>query len=95
MSVDVVGPFETSSSCNKYIIVDIDHLTKWMECKAIKDLTARTTAKFLFEQLIYRHGCPQVILSDNGTNFTGKVLPKLNKLIIKSAITTPYKPEGL
>ena len=95
VSVDVVGPFETSSSRNKYIIVAIDHLTKWMECRAIKDLTTGTTAKFLFEQLICRHGCPQVILSDNGTNFTGQALPKLNELMnIRSALTTPYCPEA-
>ena len=95
VSVDVVGPFRTSSSRNKYIIVAIDHLTKWMECRAIKDLTAGTTAKFLFEQLKCRHGCPQVILSDNGTNFTGRVLPKLNELMnIRSALTTPYHPEA-
>lgn len=91
----MVGPFETSSSRNKYIIVAIDHLAKWMECRAIKDLTAGTTAKFFFEQLICRHGCPQVILSDNGTNFTGRVLPKLNELMnIRSALTTPYYPEA-
>ena len=44
--VDVVGPFETSSSRNKYIIVAIDHLTKWMECRAIKDITAGTQLNF-------------------------------------------------
>ena len=95
VSVDVVGPFETSFSRNKYIIVAIDHLTKWMECRAIKDLTAGTTAKFLIEQLICKHGCNKFILSDNVTNFTGRVLPKLNELMnIRSALTTPYHPEA-
>ena len=49
MSVDVVGPFDLSSFRNKYLIVAIDHLTKWMKICAIKDLTAATTAKFTIE----------------------------------------------
>ena len=62
---------------------------------AIKDLTAATTAKFIFEQVICRHGYPQVVLTDNSTNFAGSVLPKLNSLMcIRSALTTPYHPEA-
>ena len=54
---------------------------------------AATTAKLIFQQVICRHECPQVILMNNGTNFAGSVLPKLNSLMcIKSALTTPYHP---
>ena len=95
VSVDVVGPFDLSSLRNKYLIVAIDYLTKWVEIWAIKGLTAATTAKFIFNQVICRHGCPQVILTDNGTNFAGSVLPKLNSLMcIRSALTTPYHSEA-
>ena len=95
MSVDIVSNFDLSSLRNKYLIIAINNLTKWVEIRAIKDLTAATTVKFIFEQVICRHGCPQVILMDNGTNFAGSVLPKLNSLMcIRSALTTPYHPEA-
>ena len=93
MSVDVVGPFDLSSLRNKYLIVAINHLTKWVGIRAIKDSMAATTAKFIFEQVICRHGCPQVNFNNNGTTFAGSVLPKLNSLMcIRSALTTPYHP---
>ena len=36
VSVDVVGPFDSSSLRNKYLIVAINHLTKWVEIRAIR-----------------------------------------------------------
>ena len=40
------------------IIVAINHLTKWVEARAIRDLLANTVANFFLEQIIFRHGSP-------------------------------------
>ena len=77
------------------IIVAIDHLTKWFEARAIKDLLANTVAKFVLEQIIFRHGSPQFLLMDNATNFTSQVLPRLDKLMgIRGVLSTPYHLES-
>ena len=95
VSMDLVGPLPPSTIGVKYIIVAIDHLTKWVEARSVKDLGARTVARFVQEQIIHRHGCPQFLLTDNATNFTGRVLPKLNYLMgIREVLTTPYHPES-
>ena len=58
MSIDLIGPLQPITTGVKYIIVAIDHLTKWVEAQAVKDLGARTLAKFVQEQIIHRHSCP-------------------------------------
>ena len=59
VSIDVVGPLPVSIGKSKYIIVAIDGLTKWVEARAISNLYASTAAKFIIDQIIFCHGCPQ------------------------------------
>ena len=40
-----------------------------MEAKATADCSAVTTAQFILENIILRHGPPEVIHTDQGTNF--------------------------
>lgn len=89
VSLDVVGLLNTTPGNFKYILVAIDELKKWIEVKALLDLGTFTTAKFIIDQIIYCHRCPQFIKSDNGTSFTSHIIPKLNKLLtIQGALTT-------
>ena len=71
---DVVGPLPESKSGNRYIIVVTDYLTKWCEAKAVvAEVSAKTVAKFLLEDIVTRHGYPEAILLDQGRNFVSKV----------------------
>jgi hypothetical protein len=68
-SIDFQGPFRTSKSGKRFIIVAIDYASKWVEARCTIDATAVTTARFILEQIILRHGPPDVIHTDQGANF--------------------------
>jgi hypothetical protein len=64
--MDIAGPLLETKAGNKYILVAIDHYSKWCEAKAVADHGARTATKFLEDDLISRYGVPSFILTDNG-----------------------------
>ena len=66
VSIDVIGPLPQTFHSNQYIIVAINHFTKWIEALAFKNTTATTTALFIHNYIITQHGCPRSITSDNG-----------------------------
>ena len=82
ISINVLGALNKCACGFKYIMVAIDDLTKWVEAKPIRDLSARTTAKFIVKFIICCHSCPQYIKTDNGTNFRSHVIPLLTNLLV-------------
>jgi hypothetical protein len=66
VALDITGPLPETKSCNKYILVAIDHYSKWCEAKAVADHGAKTAAKCLEDDLICRYGVPRFVLTDNG-----------------------------
>ena len=60
VGIDTTGPFPESDFGNSYIIVMIDHFTGWPEAFAVSNKDAETVAQLLFEEIIARHGCPQI-----------------------------------
>ena len=91
---DIIGPLPESQAGNKYIIVVVDYLTKWCEAAPLKDMTAKTIARYLLEEVIVRHGCPQSILLDQGRNFVSKVLEIMCQTLgIKQKFASPYHPQ--
>lgn len=78
--VDIVGPFNVSDSGNKYIISMMDDLTRFVEFEAITDQKAETVARALFENILCRYNIPIEMVTDNGTNFVGKVFKSLCKM---------------
>jgi len=66
VALDTAGPLPETKSGNKYILVAIDHYSKWCEAKAVADHSVKTASTFVEDDIIYRYGVPRFILTDNG-----------------------------
>nr|GEZ21168.1 reverse transcriptase domain-containing protein [Tanacetum cinerariifolium] len=90
--IDFMGPF-LSSRGNKYILVAVDYLSKWVEAKALPTNDARVVCKFL-KSLFARFGTPRAIISDRGTYFCND---QFVKVMLKYGVThhlaTAYHPQ--
>jgi hypothetical protein len=69
VAMDIVGPLLETTNGNKYVLVAIDHYSKWCETQPIKELDACTAAKFLEDEVICRYGVLKYILADNGNEW--------------------------
>nr|GEY68825.1 reverse transcriptase domain-containing protein [Tanacetum cinerariifolium] len=90
--INFMGPFPSSRG-NKYILIAVDYLSKWVEAKALPTNDARVICKFL-KNLFARFGTPRAIISDRGTHFCND---QFAKVMLKYGVTyrlaTPYHPQ--
>ncbi|GJU81059.1 reverse transcriptase domain-containing protein [Tanacetum coccineum] len=90
--IDFMGPFPSSHG-NKYILVAVDYLSKWVEAKALPTNDARVVVKFL-KSLFARFGTPRAIISDRGTHFCNDQFAKvMSKYGVTHRLATAYHPQ--
>ncbi|GJW10204.1 reverse transcriptase domain-containing protein [Tanacetum coccineum] len=81
--LDFMGPFPQSRG-NKYILVAVDYVSKWVEAQALPTNDARVVVKFL-RSLFARFGVPKALISDRVTN-------RAIKRILERSVG--YNPKG-
>ncbi|GJS89990.1 reverse transcriptase domain-containing protein [Tanacetum coccineum] len=90
--IDFIGPFPSSGG-NKYILVAVDYLSKWVEAKALPNNDARVVVKIL-KSLFTRFGTPRAIISDRGTYFCNDQFAKVMlKYGVTHRLSTAYHPQ--
>nr|GEW84611.1 reverse transcriptase domain-containing protein [Tanacetum cinerariifolium] len=78
---------------NKYILVAVDYLSKWVEAKALPTNDTRVVCKFL-KSLFARFGAPRSIISDRGTHFyNDQFVRVMLKYGVTHHLSTAYHPQ--
>nr|GEW77897.1 reverse transcriptase [Tanacetum cinerariifolium] len=92
LGIDFMGPFPNSKG-NKYILVAVDYLSKWVEDKSLPTNDARVVVKFL-KSLFSQFGTPKAIISDRGTHFCNDQFSKvMSKYRVTHRLSTTYHPQ--
>jgi len=94
LALDFVGPISKTRDRNEYLLVAVDHFSKFAVVKPIPKATAEHTANFILHEIILKFGPPTKILSDRGSQFLSNlVMELLTALKIKKINTTAYHPQ--
>ena len=94
-SIDYMRAYNESTRGNCHVVVYVDHYSRWVCAKAVPRATAKEAAEFMLEDVITKIPKPEILVSDNGTQFVGKLLAKLAEFSqIRRKTTTPYHPQA-
>jgi len=69
--LDLVGPLKRALGGYTYLLVTVDKFTKWIEARPISVIKFEQAVHF-FLDIVHSFGVPNSIITDNGTQFTGK-----------------------
>ncbi|KAF7695179.1 hypothetical protein HF521_006902, partial [Silurus meridionalis] len=79
----------------RYILVVIDHFSRWVEATATAKNDTKTVGKFLIREVIPRFGIPDKLSSDNGPHFVNNVIKAFAEaLCIKQRMGCDYHPQS-
>ncbi|XP_057808571.1 uncharacterized protein LOC131023046 [Salvia miltiorrhiza] len=72
--IDIVGKLPTAPGGKCFLIVAVDYFSKWVEAEAVAKIDEVTVERFIWRNICCRYGVPRIIVSDNGTQFTGQTI---------------------
>lgn len=91
---DFVGPMPRTKHGNCMLLVFIDRFTKWIEVVAMRKATAEGVVKAFRERILSRFGTPKLLITDNGSQFTSRILDNyLRHIGVRRQFTAPYCPQ--
>jgi hypothetical protein len=94
VALNTAGPLPETKSGNKYILVAIDHYSKWCEAKVVGDHGVKTATRFLEDDIICKYGVPKFILTDTGGEWAAEFELMCKDYGIQHQRTTPQWPQS-
>ncbi|OIR56707.1 MAG: uncharacterized protein A8A55_2544 [Amphiamblys sp. WSBS2006] len=94
--MDFVGRMPETANGKKWILVAIDHFSKWPVAEAVQEASAKTVIEFVKKHIVANFGIPEEIITDRGSAFTAMETEKYLKetLGTKHLRTSAYHPQA-
>ena len=95
VGVDLMGPLPKSHGGHEFLLVAVDHYSKWVEVFPLRKATGKAVACLIVRQLFSRYGAPRKLLSDNGPQFTCKAMEAVCvEWGVEQVFISPYHPQS-
>ena len=90
ISIDLMGPYSTTSQGNAYTLTTMCNLTGYLMTIPTADKRTSTVAIHLFSEILLKFSFPRILHSDNRTQFKTKLTEHLiQQLGIKKTYISP------
>jgi hypothetical protein len=92
--VDLAGPFPVTNRGHLYVMICIEHFSKWIEAIPLRSKTAAATSYAFRQHVPSRYGAPAEVLTDGGSEFKGEFEQLLVESLIDHRVTSPNHPQA-
>ncbi|XP_070014832.1 uncharacterized protein [Nicotiana sylvestris] len=91
--IDFMGTFPLSRG-NKYILLVVDYVLKWVEVIALPTNDAKVVAAFVKKNIFSRFGTPRALISDERTHFCNRLFNIfIDKYGVRHRVAMTYHPQ--
>ena len=95
-AIDFFGPINPPGKKIgvRYIITMIDYFTRWMEAQIVRHCSEYSIGNFIFDNILFRFRCLNILMSDQGSHFLNKTIEALiEEFQVYHQKSTPYHPQ--
>ena len=94
--LDIVEPFLKATENKRYLLVDTNYFTKWVETEPLANIRDVATKNFVWKNIVTQFEVPHSLISDNGLQFDSKAFRRYYyELGIMNRYSTPAYPRGM
>jgi transposase InsO family protein len=93
LSLDFAGPLVTTRSKKRFLLIGIEHFSKWCEVWALPSMLSTKVAEAFLGVMTRYEACAE-LLTDNGQEFAGESDVLCQQLLITHRTTSRYHPQS-
>jgi hypothetical protein len=92
--LDLFGPYPMSENGFTYVLVCIEHFSKWIEVFPLKSKSSAEVAYHFLHGILARYSAPAEVVTDGGGEFEGQFSELLVKAMIDHRVTSASHPQA-
>lgn len=93
-ALDVAGPLPTTGGGERFVIAEVEYVTRYAVAATVKNHAAENVAEFVMKEVVLKFGPFRELMTDGAPELTGKLVDELVTLLqARQTNPVPYRPQ--